>query len=936
MSLNLSPKTTLESQSHHKTSSKAIPLRLILVIPFVVQIFAAVGLTGYLSLRNGQKAVNDLADRLQGEVSTRISQHLDSYMATPKKVVQNNWDAIEMDLLDVEDTKILGNYFWKQLKNFQVGYILYGFQSGKFLATGYFDDNHITIDEVSPELNKNKKLYIHKTDTQGNRAGIDIVLEASFFQKEAWYTEAVKQRDFIWSPVYNWETEPYHLNVAASRPVYDRKGKLHGVIGVEQRLARISHFLGDLKVSPSGKTFIVERNGLLIGSSVDEQPFTLTKGKPQRLKATESKDPLVKATAQHLEERIRNLDTLNETQQIEFDLDGDRQFVQVTPWKDELGLDWLMVVVVPEADFMGQINANTRTTIILCLSALGLAIALGLYTSRWITKPILQLSLASEAIADGKFDGQVEESNFKELGVLAQSFNRMAGQLKESFAFLANTNEELEKRVNQRTNELSEAKEAADSASQAKSDFLANMSHELRTPLNGILGYAQILQQSRGIPEKDRKGIDIINQCGSHLLTLINDILDLAKIEARKMELHPIEFHFPSFIQGVVEICRIKAEQKGIDFAYISDPNLPLGVRADEKLLRQVLINLLSNAIKFTERGEVNFIVRARKSGKIAEKNLYRIDFQVQDTGTGIAQEDLNKIFLPFEQVGDVKKQAEGTGLGLAITQQIVTMMGGELQVKSQLGEGSSFEFAIEIPETTQWLEVAAVEFQGKIIGYKGARQKILIVDDRWENRSVIVNLLEPLGFEMLEASNGQEGLDMMAIDRPNFIITDLSMPIMDGCEMLDRLSQIPELKDIPTIVSSASVFASDRQKSLAAGAREFLPKPIQSQSLFQAIQKLLDLEWVYEESPVSEPQVNLAAANKIDREIILPNTEELTLLYDLSRKGLLKNLLQEIDRIEKLDAKYLPFTQQIRQLAQKFQIKQIRISLEQYLSIDA
>jgi signal transduction histidine kinase/CheY-like chemotaxis protein len=922
----------LSTQTLNNNKIKNVPLRLILVLPFVIQIFAAVGLTGYLSLRNGQKAVNDLASQLQKEVSTRISQHLDSYMATPRRVVQNNWDAIELNLLDVEDTKTLGRYFWKQLKTFQVGYILYGFQSGKFLASGYFDDTHITIDEVSPELHGNKHLYIHKTDTKGNRAGIDLELEASFFQKEAWYSEAVKRRDFSWSPVYNWETEPYHLNVAASRPVYDKKGKLHGVIAVEQRLARISDFLSSLKVSPSGKTFIIERNGLLIGSSFDKQPFNVVNKKPQRLKGLESKDPLIKATAKHLIERFSSLNTIREAQQLEFFLDGKRQFVQVTPWKDELGLDWLMVVVVPEADFMGQINSNTQTTIILCFLALGLAIALGLYTSRWITQPILQLSKASEAIADGKLDQKVEESDFKELGVLGQSFNRMAQQLRESFTVLANTNEELEKRVRDRTNELSEAKEAADSASQAKSEFLANMSHELRTPLNGILGYAQILQQSRSIPEKDRKGIDIINQCGSHLLTLINDVLDLSKIEARKMELHPIEFHFPSFLQGVVEICRIKAEQKDLNFSYVSDPNLPLGVRSDEKLLRQVLINLLSNAIKFTEQGEVNFTVRAQKLEEVDGKSLYRIGFQVQDTGTGIRSEDIDKIFLPFEQVGDVKKQAEGTGLGLAITQQIVTMMGGNLQVCSQIGEGSTFNFAVEIQETTNWLNDAAVTGQGKIIGFVGAQKTILVVDDRWENRSVLVNLLEPLGFATIEASNGQEGWEAATQKQPDLIITDLSMPIMDGCEMLDRLYQIPELQNVPTIVSSASVFASDKQKSLAAGAREFLPKPIQARSLLAAIQKYLELEWISEDSPVPEPQADLAIAAVASLEVIPPNAEDLALLYDLSRKGLLNNLLQEVERIEKIDTKYHPFTQQIRQLAQKFQIRQIRTSIEQYL----
>jgi signal transduction histidine kinase/CheY-like chemotaxis protein len=924
------------SQNNNFQASKKIPLRLILVVPFVIQIFTAVGLTGYLSLRNGQKAVNDLASRLQAEVSQRIDLHLDSYMDIPQKVIDANADSFEMGLIDPNDKKTVGEFFWRRLKTFDVGYILLGLETGNYIASGYFfGDERITVDEVSPKDYKgSQNLYSWLIDNQGKRTKI-VADSGKFIAKnEGWYGEAAKQGKMVWSPVYNWLIPPFNLSIAISRPIYNQNKKIVGVMAAEQRLSQISDFLKTLEVSSSGKTFIVERNGLLIGSSIDEQPFTLVNGKPQRLRATESTSPLVKYTAQHLQEHFRNLSTIQQGQQLLFDFNGKRQFVQVTPWKDELGLDWLMVVVVPEADFMGQINANTRTTVILCLLALGLATALGLYTSRWIIQPILQLSKASEAIADGKLDQQVEESDFRELGVLARSFNGMAQQLRESFTFLANTNEELENRVKDRTLELREAKEAADSASQAKSDFLANMSHELRTPLNGILGYAQILQQSRNIPEKDKKGIEIINQCGSHLLTLINDVLDLAKIEARKMELHPIEFHCPSFLQGVVEICRIKAEQKGIGFSYISDPNLPIGIRADEKLLRQVLINLLSNAIKFTEQGEVSFVVRAQKLDTKNEQGnfLYRLNFQVRDTGTGISAEDLNKIFLPFEQVGDVKKRAEGTGLGLAITQQIVTMMGGNLQVESQLGEGSQFEFAVEIPETVHFSLASSTEQQGKVIGFVGKQRQILVIDDRWENRSVIVNLLEPLGFIVLEASNGQEGFDVALQKQPDFIITDLSMPVMNGEEMIQLLRQTPQLQDVPIIVSSASVFASDRQKSLTAGAQDFLPKPIQAQSLLVTVQKYLNLEWIYEDSPAPEPRPENTLVAVETMEIVPPSAEDITLLHDLSRKGLINNLLAEVDRIEQSDQKFTPFAHQIRQSAKKFQIKQIRSFIEQYL----
>lgn len=506
--------------------------------------------------------------------------------------------------------------------------------------------------------------------------------------------------------------------------------------------------------------------------------------------------------------------------------------------------------------------------------------------------------------------------------------------------------EEKNRHLQQEIRERQRAEELAQVANRTKSEFLANMSHELRTPLNGILGYSQILKRNQALTEQQKNGLNVIHQCGEYLLTLINDVLDLSKIEAQKMELHSSTVQLPQFLENVLEICRIRAEQKQITLSYEPHSPLPQLVQTDEKRLRQVLLNLLGNAVKFTQVGRVTFKVGYVDRGLFATAPTdarlpvnstiasHNIRFEITDTGVGIAPEQLDQIFQPFHCASDPHHRVEGTGLGLAISRQLVQLMGGDIQVRSTLGQGSTFWLDLELPEVCQTTSSTQPIRPRAIAGYKGDRRTVLVVDDKDFNRNVIAELLQPLGFTVIEASNGQEGLEQALDQRPDLVLVDLVMPMMDGFEMTRRLRQIPALQHVIVIAISASVFEFDQRMSQAAHCNAFLAKPVQESALLEQLQLHLALEWLYE--PDRQPS---HLANSADLSLLLPAgippADELNQLLDLALMGDLKGVVEYTQRLEELTPQWATFATQLRQLAKSFKGKQA-IEFIQYYQAQA
>lgn len=944
----LFPRTTLSRRPLHQ-----MPLRWVLVIPFVL-LMGTVSLVGYLSYRNGQAVVTELVGEIRSEIAAQIEQTLNDHLYTPQIVNQINADALESGLLNAQDLSSLQPYLMQQLRQFPT-------LSGITIASETPDYIGVLYDEsgmrVLSQWNRSQGgLIDSKLDAQGRVLSATPDLDYDHRQRP-WYRSTIQAKRPLWQAAYL-TLNPARLVISADRPFFDRRGRLLGVVDAEVTLAKLNDFLGGLKIGRTGETFIIEQNGLLIASSASEPPFDRQAGEETRRLATSSSNRLIRAAAEYLNEG--DLQQITRPQQLAFDLEGQRQFLTVLPFGFDRGINWLVVVIVPEADFTLQIEAHRHNMLLLCLATLIGAIALSLRTSQWIAQPLLRMSRASAAIAAGQLDQRVAaDLPVAELNVMAHSFNRMAQQLGQTFervtealqaseakftkvfraspdaiaittvsgryvdvntsfcrisgydrdeivgrtpfelqfpltpegftrfgqllrkrrilrnvevGFQTKSGEaktalvsaeliEIEgepriltviKDISDRKRaeaerqrvalerkqiavELKRTKAAAEAANRAKSQFLANMSHELRSPLNAILGFAQLMALSRTIAPEHREYVNIIHHSGEHLLNLINDILDSSKIEAGCLTLDQSSFDLHRLLQELLEMFRLKAQEKSI--ALICDAaTAPQWICADELKLRQVLINLLSNAIKFTPTGSVTLKVSVgeARSPNPAETNspiadarpLIPLYFSVADTGIGIDSSQLDDIFEAFVQTSSGRQAADGTGLGLSISRAFVRLMGGDIVVRSAIDVGSVFEFSIAIEPAAPPVLLSAP-------------YRCLVAGDR-RDRQQLATLLHPLGYDIREASNGEEAVALWRSWQPHLIWMDVRLPIMDGATAARQIRAQPS-SDVPPVIiglSDGNGADADRSMALAAGCDDFLCRPLQESEIRGTIDK--------------------------------------------------------------------------------------------------
>lgn len=687
----------LQSPPSPKLSSKPffLPLQIILVVPFLLQIFITVGTVGYLSYRNGQRAIKDLVNQLEDRASLQVSEYLDGFLDSSQETINLMGDAVELGIIDLKNHGQVTQYLWRLAQTFpNVTYMNYGEEDGTFigLGRGYNNTNRLFIEETFPHTLDH--LYQFEIVDQGNKGRLYKDKPFADFRRDVWYAQPRQAGKATWTDIYNWIDEPEVMVIGAGRPIF-KADKIVAIAGVDLLLSGLDQYVKNLQISPRGSIFIIEKSGYIVASSSHQLPFDIINREAKRRTIEESKDPLIRASGLFLKESFYGFHNIKKVERITFKINNKNHYLQVTPWQDEYGLDWLIGIVVPESDFTAQIEKNNQTTLYLCIISLVIAGILGIYTSRLIMIPIGNLIDKTKAIAAGDLSQKVPHSWIKELDSLSFTFNIMAQQVEESV-------QSLEQRVEERTEQLKQAERQIWQQEKMSSlgRLVGGISHEINNPVTFISGninhlreyVSTILNLIHCYQEKYPQSLPEINA--------IQENLDLDFIEEDSEKI------FKSITVGTQRISQIvqslrnfsRLDEEGIKNIFIEQAiettlfileNRFKSIQSKHTLIvekqfsqtplvacypaeiNQVLMNLITNAIDAIEevyKQQSQYLGCIQIVTTTIHENYLQII--IVDNGVGITPDIQGNVFDPFFTTKPVGK---GTGMGLAICYQIVT-----------------------------------------------------------------------------------------------------------------------------------------------------------------------------------------------------------------------------------------------------------------------
>jgi two-component system, sensor histidine kinase and response regulator len=877
---------------------------------------------GYIIFSNWKLSSDSIIKKAENDANKDIYNEIEALVNIPLYTNEINHNLFQNGLVDIYNKKSREAFFAGVIKasGKEIYSFSYGMENGEYYGARRNMDNDIEIYRSNAETNGHSCYYSVTEDLTED----EFIKDFGKFDPRTrdWYRIAKEKGKPVFSPLYKHFVKN-DLALSAAYPIYSKDGVLKGVLGTHITLERLNRYLKEIIQDRIGTAYIIEKDsGEVVANSLDRPNFsTGVEGKVKRIKIEQIENESIKEAYEGYKK------TSNSSFRIK--AGKDKLHIKLSEYKRE-GLSWLIITVIPESIFTAEISNNIRTAIVLSIIALLLSMIIYMKITEVILKPIRHLISAAERFSKGDLSQRARIFKNDEIGKLSSAFNIMAEEL---YIYI----NKLEEKVKERTRELEKAntdlryaKIEAEKANEAKSEFIANMSHEIRTPLNAVIGFSELLQTAE-IDEKHKNYIKTIHIAGNSLLTIINDILDLSKIEAGKIELQHKPVKLINIFQEIENIFREKVKSKGIEFILDIQEGFPHSILFDEVRIRQVLLNLVGNAVKFTEKGYVKLSL----SAEVSTSNLSSLDLRisVEDTGIGIPEGDKEKILEPFIQIsGQNTKKFGGTGLGLSITKKLTEMMNGKIFIESSIDKGSIFHvefYNVYIAATEALPEDTVLSYSEK---YNFSNEKILVVDDSESNRFLLKELLLKAEINVITAENGNEALRICQWERPALIITDLVMPEMDGFQLSSKLKEQPELCSIPVIVLSASATPVVLKDSRFD---DYLMKPVNADQLLNKISQYINNRRIKEHYVSSKTDTGNVNSTALEPEVLIDLRNEVGPLIEKLETsiiiGSIKNLAEILISFGQQHRLELIFMEgkELMRVAESYNIIKIRLKLD-------